>query len=365
MAYEFTQALVGNWSSPSTWHSAYNITAVSTGSKTFTIATDHHEEFPAGCIIKVAGSTGNNGTYTVVSAVFGTSTVITVTETVPSAVADGNVQSQQLPQDTGYSTSCVIVGDITIDVVIAEGDTLTDLIIQNGTGTNVNIIGTGNDAAKNYFQNVTNTTFTQPTTITDLYFTNSTINNNTDDSGAFQVTLTNCSIAFVGGWTIDKGCTYAMTAGDIQLDGGNLSIKDDGLLSCNGVRFLSANELDFDSTGMLAAGPQMIGTIDFVNGVPGPYGENGPFTFGANGSVFTFRTDVAINTTNGGLTVMLGTYILYGSFAMQSSWGGDIGPSFVMMVGGKNVTLPSGPTSCNLIYSGPTGGSMGNFSLSL
>ncbi len=69
----------------------YAVTGVSTGSKTFTVATDHTAIFPAGQKFQVWGSTGNNGTYTVVSAVFGTSTVITVSETVPNATVDGTL----------------------------------------------------------------------------------------------------------------------------------------------------------------------------------------------------------------------------------------------------------------------------------
>jgi hypothetical protein len=39
----------------------------------------------------IAGSTGNDGTYTVVTSVYGTSTVITVSESVPDGTADGAI----------------------------------------------------------------------------------------------------------------------------------------------------------------------------------------------------------------------------------------------------------------------------------
>lgn len=67
------------------------ISAVSTGAKTFTIAGDYTDRISAGAVIFVDGSSANNGKYTVVSAVYTSSTVITVSETISSATADGNV----------------------------------------------------------------------------------------------------------------------------------------------------------------------------------------------------------------------------------------------------------------------------------
>jgi hypothetical protein len=69
------------------------ITAVSTGSKTFTMSGDQRRWFNVGGTITVTGSTGNDGTYTVTVINYtGGNTVLTVTETVPSAVADGSVR---------------------------------------------------------------------------------------------------------------------------------------------------------------------------------------------------------------------------------------------------------------------------------
>ena len=75
--------------------STFPITAVSTGSKQFTVTGDFTQvtslyAFPLEFAVK--GSTGNDGIYTVTSAVYSSpSTVITVSETVVSSVADGNV----------------------------------------------------------------------------------------------------------------------------------------------------------------------------------------------------------------------------------------------------------------------------------
>lgn len=60
----------------------------------FTIAGDHTSEFLEGISIVVAGSTGNNGTYTIAkggSYLDGEDTIIPVNETVSSPIADGNI----------------------------------------------------------------------------------------------------------------------------------------------------------------------------------------------------------------------------------------------------------------------------------
>lgn len=67
-----------------------SVTAVDQGAKTFTVSGDWTALLYAGGAGTVAGSTGNNGSYSVVSAVFGTGhTVVTVSQSIPSAVADG------------------------------------------------------------------------------------------------------------------------------------------------------------------------------------------------------------------------------------------------------------------------------------
>lgn len=67
------------------------ITAVNQGAKTFTVAGDQSRYFVPGRTFPVAGSTGNDGTYTIVSAVYGAATVITVSEAIPDSTADGNI----------------------------------------------------------------------------------------------------------------------------------------------------------------------------------------------------------------------------------------------------------------------------------
>ena len=132
---------------------SYAMVAVNTGSKTFTIAGDHTNEFYAGIILTVYGSTGNDGLYTVVSAAFGgVNTVITVSETVPDSTADGFVQSEYR---TNFDTLAVDItaGDIAItaidqspDVITIDGDHVDWIThLLNVTGA-IRVTGsTGND----------------------------------------------------------------------------------------------------------------------------------------------------------------------------------------------------------------------------
>lgn len=84
-----------------TTNASYAVSGVSTGSTTFTVAGNQTSVFTAGSQFAVVGSTGNDGTYTVVSSTFGASTVITVAETISNATADGTIYvgpNQIIPQ---------------------------------------------------------------------------------------------------------------------------------------------------------------------------------------------------------------------------------------------------------------------------
>ncbi len=115
----------------------YTIDAVSTGSKTFTISDDGDlsSTFPDARTIQVAGSTGNDGQYTVASTSFSSPDfVITVSEVIPSAVADGAIGDNiHLVNLSGgeYSDSVNLVADIT---------TLADGVTSLGNNKYFNIV---------------------------------------------------------------------------------------------------------------------------------------------------------------------------------------------------------------------------------
>ena len=80
------------------------ITALDQVNKKFTLATDLTSFFHAGDKINIQGSTGNNGIYTVVSALLVTgNTVVTVSEAIPSLIADGNIFRNSLVDPQTYT----------------------------------------------------------------------------------------------------------------------------------------------------------------------------------------------------------------------------------------------------------------------
>lgn len=82
---------------------SYAITAVNTGTKTFSIAGDYTFQFADDDTLKITGSTGNNGTYTINGAPTYNSgtgyTEIIVDETVADATVDGNIEHSAIDND--------------------------------------------------------------------------------------------------------------------------------------------------------------------------------------------------------------------------------------------------------------------------
>lgn len=66
------------------------ITAVNQGAHRFTVAGDHTADYPDGTPLTVSGSTGNDGTYTIASVTLSSgNTLIVVNEAIADATADG------------------------------------------------------------------------------------------------------------------------------------------------------------------------------------------------------------------------------------------------------------------------------------
>ncbi len=86
------QALTGSGLLLNASPQSYTITAVSIANHTFTVAGNQTAAFPVGMVFAVAGSTGNDGSYTVQSVTFGIATVITVIEAVLSSTVDGSIK---------------------------------------------------------------------------------------------------------------------------------------------------------------------------------------------------------------------------------------------------------------------------------
>ena len=97
------------------------ITAVDQGTPSFTVLGDRAALITAAGTIDIVRSTANNGTFTVVSAVFGgTNTVITVAEAIPSGTADGAIQYSN---QTTYSLTKTTTYADTIPAISIEVQT--------------------------------------------------------------------------------------------------------------------------------------------------------------------------------------------------------------------------------------------------
>jgi hypothetical protein len=98
----------------------YAVTACSQENRTFTVAEDLSAILTRGDRFRVTGSTGNDGVYTVISAVYGATTVITVVESLASAVADGHVNPYDLTMD---NPNGVVIGQtISITSLTYQGE---------------------------------------------------------------------------------------------------------------------------------------------------------------------------------------------------------------------------------------------------
>lgn len=115
-----------DFSSSAYWKTA-SIVGVNTGTPSFDITMPSTEVFVPGTTFTVTGSTGNDGTYTVVSVadIVGPAVRVTVVEPIPSAVADGQANvppyqlmnkpyTDQLRIASGVATAYFEIDDFTI-----------------------------------------------------------------------------------------------------------------------------------------------------------------------------------------------------------------------------------------------------------
>lgn len=122
-----------------------SITAVSTVAKRFTVAGDHTANLPVGGSITITGSTGNDGTYTIVSAAFSSgSTNIVVSQVIPDPTADGTLAAAYGPVATyhltadgsGYASATAV----TTTTLTGSGSGLTIDITADGTSVGATVV---------------------------------------------------------------------------------------------------------------------------------------------------------------------------------------------------------------------------------
>ena len=122
----------------------FDIIDVNQGTKKFTIDEEVASYFPVGTQIKIEGSTGNDGSYTVVAAAeVGGDTEIEVSEAIPDPTIDGLLYVSHLPIAKGGATDLrhypLIVEELTnpgLVLIQSVSDTTgTGSLTGNGVGT--------------------------------------------------------------------------------------------------------------------------------------------------------------------------------------------------------------------------------------
>ena len=104
----------------------YAITGVDQGTRTFTVAGDQTADIPAGRVIEVTGSTGNDGDYVVESATEnGGNTDIVVVQAIPDATVDGSIDNDRKQPSMilidANNNSLQLDDSITLGPIIAHG----------------------------------------------------------------------------------------------------------------------------------------------------------------------------------------------------------------------------------------------------
>ncbi len=356
MSYNFTSQKNGSWSDYTVWHAIHAIASVVAGSKTFTIAANVVAEIIAGSKIVITGSTGNNGTYTVVSCIFTTVSTIIVVETVPNATADGVITSTTLPTNTGYATAVAIVNHaILVDIVVAPNDTLQMTINGTGVGGALTFI----DAVTDYLQNVTtiqlNGSGTNPAISGTVLLNNQLIISaisgktwkivNTVLGGATAITFTGASKSTLtlDGVTVNTSSNWQLT---------NATILGGTLLG--GLTILALNEVDFHGSG--AATPTLGGNILFTGSACTiSFGGDAQYQIGTVGGTIIFNS-IAQSWSLGQPVDLQGTFKVAVALEIDDDLAAGDGdnPHFILTAPGATVEYGIDP-QINIGYSGPGG----------
>jgi len=218
------------------------IISVSTSAKTFTLSGDETDYVLAGDRIQVRSSEVNNGYYTVVSRVFteGTSgqpgtTVIAVSETVASAIVDGDIYKNSIENPEGYTFAS---DDLFLITGVDQGAYNSDIEIEIvSTAESPNDLTESNVFTITVYDSTTNTqlesfmvsrnTEAKATDGTNLYIEevingNSAhiyVYNNTDVASTFLPCDTTSNVLLGGGYDGDTVSTGDMiTALDYYSD---------------------------------------------------------------------------------------------------------------------------------------------------
>jgi len=132
------------------YHGTTGLTGVNQGTQTFTTPGNHGAHFNVpGKKFRITGSTGNDGIYTVVSAVdSGPDTDIVVVEAIPSAVVNGRLSDGMdiFWASTSFSATYLLYGNTATDIKIyGELEVNRDHTIDNDWSGTFAGVGAGGD----------------------------------------------------------------------------------------------------------------------------------------------------------------------------------------------------------------------------
>ncbi len=252
MPRTLTSVAAGALATAATWHATKAITVVNQGTKTFTVAGDQTADIRAGDSIVVASSTGNNGTYTVVSSTFTTVTAIVVSQSLPSAVADGTLRGQYIPT-TGDS--------IVVNHAVSVGASVTGLNAISGSNTLTINAGFFVDAASSSVAHITvNGTLTGDSTTLVVtagvitFGATGALTGNVDFRGGSVV-----DSSAVSGWSFGSGETIRMFVAitlTVQPAGGSVYEVYNSTFTTAG--FTTAVYIHLKTKGALYVGPDIV-----------------------------------------------------------------------------------------------------------
>ena len=334
---------------------SYAITAVSTGAGgTFTIAGIHAAEFVAGYEFQVAGSTGNDGYWTVASATDGgvgpTVITVTATQTIPDGTADGNivaiyptVSAQGTLADLDEAIGNV-QGDITSLSVggrtMFQGDGTTGQWSTHMYTAETNKSTLTINGVKQYrhLRAVSTVTFFPTRTTSDntgLAVGSYTFNVNADGTGAVVVTVNVASVPYTFGdlaTSIGNSLSSLPAAPSAQRDRASLSFR-------NSVFYFYSNTQG-TGTDIVITDVDLFSSItsaaSTISNWSAPAGVGPTLAYKEGPSPLTAQPITAVTTGAGG------TFTIVGDFTAP------VGTQGAITIGGK-VTV-SGSTGNDGIY---------------
>lgn len=240
-------------------HRGGSITAVNTSTETFTLAGDH-SELTSGDTIRVVGSTGNDGYWTVASTSGTGPTNITVNEDVTDATADGTIRYSSFKQIFALSSGTMRDCTMTINDANILRDTNSYPLIEIGGYNKVfragemlvdglEIIGSFNTIPDASFVTLYGKEDGYAASYNNVHLKN--IPETTIDRGANGVLAYSSWLEINGSPNADRmaGCSCKNINVDLASAGAPDSVADTGQIVAARLAFIDGLSVDADAAG--------------------------------------------------------------------------------------------------------------------